>query len=146
MTTPVGILLDSIVLKNGLEVFFYDQSKPVAGDRLMVQLLIDLPIAIDSGFSHERPDAGEAFHDFHAHFGGVIHYQIVKTRNFVSENEGDSMLSQLRQEFMDTQFHYVQHSGFAHNFILKTYEEWHKKHQYSLAHAAAVRQAESDNP
>lgn len=138
-------MLDSIVLKNGHEVFFYDQTKPVAGDRCMVQLLIDLPVPIDPTFSPHRPDADQSFQEFHTHFGGVVHYQIVKTRNFVAENEADSMLAQLRREFMDTQLHYVQHPGFAHKFILKTYEEWHKKHQYSLAHAAAVRDADSDD-
>lgn len=138
-----GILLESLMLENGLHVFFYNRSKPIAGDRCLVQLLIDIPIPLSPSQFEHLPDSKATSEAFMAHCGFTLHYQTVKTRHFVPKQEEGTTLSQLRREITEAVFHYLQHPKFAQNYVLKTFDEWLKKEYCLLAHSEAIKSAES---
>lgn len=138
-----GSLLESITLDNGLEIRFYDQSRPVAGDRWMVQLLIDLPITLDDSILKNLPASEPHFREFLDQFGTSVHYQLTKTRHFVPQEETKSILNELRREFVSAGIDYLRHPDFARRYISKIYREWTEKERFRRAHAKAIQSAES---
>ena len=137
-----GKFLESVLLDNGLCISFYDQSRPVAGDRCLVQLLIDLPIPLDVSIVEVLPDSRVGFEAFMACFGPALHYQLTKTRHFVPKEDVAASLSELRQEFTSTGLAYLQHADFGKRYVLKYYQEWLEKEKCRLAHAKAIESAE----
>ncbi len=139
-----GILLDRVTLENGLELCFYDQSRPVAGDRFLAQLLIDLPIPIDDTFFSEgEPEPiGAGWKEFKQQLASTVHYQILKTRHFVPRDKLELILKEIRQEFASTGFHYLQHPDFPRRYVRKVYGEWSEKERCRTAHTKAIQAAE----
>jgi len=135
-------LLGSISLENGLIISLYDRSRPVAGDRCLVQLLIDIPIPLDGIILDERPDSEDSVQAFLTHYGPELHYQLTKTRHFVPKQDVDSALSELQKEFTSASLAYLHHPAFGKRYALKTYEEWTEKERCRLAHTKAVSAAE----
>lgn len=135
-------LIGSTPLDNGLEIFFYDQSRPVAGDRCMVQLLIDLPIPLDDSILQSLPRSEPLLAAFLELHGSSVHYELTKTRHFVPQAETDSILEELRQEFLSAGLDYIRHPSFTRRYVLKVYREWAEKEGFRLAHLKAVQAAE----
>lgn len=139
-----GSLIGSTPLDDGLEIFFYDQTRPVAGDRCMVQLLIDLPIPLSDSILQELAGSGAQLEAFLERHGSTVHYQVTKTRHFVPQAEAESILKELRQEFLSAGLDYLRHPDFPRRYLLKVYREWTEKETSRLAHLKAVRAAESE--
>lgn len=141
-----GKLLEKVVLENGLEVHFIDQSRPVVGDRCLVQLLIDIPIPLGDEIFRESQKPEATTKAFLAAFGSTLHYRLTKMRHFVPKGDVDTVLSELKHEFTSAGLSYLGHPGFGRRFVLKTYEEWAEKERCRLAHMQAVSSAESGGP
>jgi hypothetical protein len=139
-----GPLIGSTPLDNGLEISFYDQSRPVAGDRCMVQLLVDLPIPLDDSILQGLPESEAQLGAFLEQHGSSVHCELTKTRHFVPQAEADSILEELRREFMSAGLDYLRHPDFPRRYVLKVYREWAEKEGSRLAHLKAVQAAESE--
>jgi hypothetical protein len=142
METP-GRLLARTSLESGLVILFYDQSRPVLGDRWLVQLLIDIPVSLDAAIFERHPEAEPTVNAFLTRFGSTLHYQVTKARHFVPKQDVDSVLSELQQEFTSAGLAYLQNPAFGKRYALKTYGEWAEKERCRLAHARAVAATES---
>jgi len=138
-----GTLIGSTPLDNGLEISFYDQSRPVAGDRCMVQLLIDLPIPLDDSILQSLSASESQLGAFLEQHGSWVHYELTKTRHFVPQAEADAILDELRREFISAGFDYLRHPDFPRRYVLKVYREWAEKERFRLAHLKAVQAADS---
>jgi hypothetical protein len=141
METP-GVLLESILLENGYRASFYDQSRPIAGDRCMVQLLLDIPIPLQPSHFEHLPNSKETSELFMSQSGSELHYHFKKVRHFVPEPEKLEVLSQLKLELTETVFRYIQHPDFGPNYILKVYQEWLSNQRCFRAHSEAIERAE----
>jgi hypothetical protein len=141
METP-GALLERVLLENGYRASFYDQSRPVAGDRCMVQLLLDIPIPLQPSHFEHIPHSSETSELFMSQFGPELHYHFKKARHFVPEHEKLTVLSQLKIELTESVLRYIQHPHFGRNFVLKTYHEWLNNQRCSRAHSEAIERAE----
>ncbi len=138
-----GTLLDTTPLDNGLKLHFYDQSRPVAGDRWLVQLLIDLPISVDDSILQGLPASDPPFGDFLDRFGPTIHYQVTKTRHFVPQEDTKAILADLRNEFLAAGIGYLNHPEFPRRYVLKVYKEWAEKEKFRRAHLKAIQEADT---
>ena len=116
--------MKSIPLENGYHAFFYDQSRTIAGDRLLVQLLLDIPIPVNSSDLERIPSSRASSEAFISECDSELHYHLIKTRHFVPAPEKTEVLSQLEAELQKTVLPYLGHPDFGRNFILKTYQEW----------------------
>jgi hypothetical protein len=140
-----GKLLGRIPLENGLVIAFYGQSRPVAGDRCIVQLLIDIPIPLDETMLDELPGSEDCVQAFMSHFGPEVRFQLTKTRHFVPKQDVDSVLSELQQEFSSAGLAYLKHPAFGRRYVRKTYEEWTEKERCRVDHTKAVKAAEREH-
>jgi hypothetical protein len=121
---PEGRLLEQIVLENGLTIFFHDYSRPIAGDRYQVHLVVSIPVAMGEGCVEDGAEFHETYQAFAAARGNMLKFIQKKTRNFVAQQDVSSVLEQLKEEFLQTNRSYLTKEGFAVKFIKKKCQEW----------------------
>jgi hypothetical protein len=139
-----GRLLDKIALRNGLSVSFFDHSRPMAGDRCQVQLLVDIPVKVKREYLEESPDSSAAFQALVGALGNSISYQTVKVRNFIDVKDSEKVLELLKEEFLRANRAYFENPDFARRFVAKKYREWVREANCRRSHMEAVMRAERD--
>lgn len=137
---PEGRLLESVKLEeNGLTVFFFDQSRPVAGDRFQVRLLVYVPLEIERSYFDGHPDAEKNWRMCLNAFGSRIAFEKVNIRNFISKEDVREMLRKASDGFKKTGLSYLSKPDFARKFILKEFARWEKEKACRDAHLEAVQ-------
>ncbi len=116
--------MDEVKLDNGLSLYFYDQSRPVIGDRSLVKLLIHAPINVEENHFADCGDPEKSYKEFVAEFGNRVFFQNEKIRNFVSNDEIDATLEQMKQELLGCNLGYLSRPAFAAKYVLKKYRDW----------------------
>jgi hypothetical protein len=139
MMMPEGVLMEEVKLANGLSLFIYDQSRPLAGDRWLVKLLLFVPIKIrPEHFSHLH-DANRAYVAFVAAMGGDIAMQQPRSRNFISHKDMPETLMQIKQDILTAILPYVSNPDFEARFIAKRYGEWCEEQRLERAQLKPFR-------
>jgi len=141
---PQGRFIEKRTLGNGLTIHFYDESRPIVGNRSQVQLLILVPIEVEAHYFHEKPDPGKAYELFTAAFGKVIHFKLEKVRNFIDEAEVPSVLDKLKEEFLQAGMAYISKQDFAQKYVLRKYESWEKVEAERKAYLKVARDRETE--
>jgi len=135
---PEGRLLEEIVLENGLTIFFHDFSRPIAGDRYQVRLVVSIPVAMGEGCVEDGAEFREAYQVFAAAHGNMLKFVQKKTRNFIAQQDVSSVLEQLKEEFLQANRFYLVKEGFAAKFITKKYQEWQDEQRLQACLGAEV--------
>ena len=142
MMKPEGRILDEIELENGLRIYFYDQSKQIVGDRWQVQLSVHAPVAVKESYFLGCEDPGRAYEKFRAEFGNTIVFNLTRTRNFIADDEKQSLLESMKEELLKSNIPYLSKPNFAGNYVFKRYEEWNKEEGYRRAHLEAIQRVD----
>lgn len=143
---PSGRLMAKVPLENGLTVYFYDQSRPVASGRWQVQLLVDVPLHLEQALFHKTGDSELAFTEFAAAHGDTIHFQQTKVRNFIAHDNAQGLLDSMKNDFLRTNATYLANPDFRAKYVLKRYFEWKQATACRDAHTQALLRAERDEP
>lgn len=133
-----GRLLEEIQLENGLTISFYDFSRPVAGDRHQVELVVAIPVAIREGYFENCREPRKAYEAFVAGRGNELRFEQKRIRNFIANEDVPAVLRQLQEEFLQASRYYLLKEGFTAKFIMKQFKEWEdEKRLKSLMEGAA---------
>lgn len=119
-----GCLLEEIQLENGLTVSFYDFSRPIAGDRYQVELLVAIPVAIREGYFEDCREPRKAYEAFVAARGNGLRFEQKRIRNFIANEDVPAVLRQLQEEFLRASRYYLLKESFTAKFIRKQFKEW----------------------
>jgi hypothetical protein len=111
-------------LVNGLRIHFYDQSRPIAGDRSQVQLLVRIPITILQTYFSVCEDPANEYRSFTSHMGLEIEFRHTKSRNFIAMAKAPAVLDGMKEEFLRANLAYLSKPSFAKMFVMKRYQEW----------------------
>jgi hypothetical protein len=130
---PEGKLIEEVKLANGLSLFIYDQSRPVVGDRWLVQLLFFVPVRIKPEHLSHVPDAKSAHEAFVAAMGQDIAMEHKRLRQFIDHQDVAETLKQIREQILATTLPYVSHPEFAARFVAKRYREWDEQQKLLVA-------------
>ena len=130
------------ILENGLVIHFYDQSRPIAGDRCFVQLLMRVPIPRpESYFSDsETPPSDLAL--FLSGSSRGLAFTQTKSRNFIAMEEAPTLLAKMKDQLIKASRSYLANSSFAKRFVMKQYDEWKKSSACQLAHRKVIAEIE----
>lgn len=137
-----GRLIDKNILPNGVEVYFYDRSRTVAGDRCYVDLLVVVPIEVQESFFQECANPSDAYARFTAAHGNVCNFQQKKVRNFIPCTAVEGLLREMKEEFMKSNRSYLCKPDFAQKFVMRQYLEWEKRERQNKAHKEAILRAD----
>ncbi|MGC8718736.1 MAG: hypothetical protein ACP5TY_01845 [Thermodesulforhabdaceae bacterium] len=140
MQTPR--LFKTIALSNGTQIYCYDKSKHVAGDRWYVCLRIEVPIEVKKEFFDGYPEADEAYREFVNAFGNTYVFSYEKERNFIAETEVQSLLELLLKDFMENSSAYLERPAWRKMCILKAYKDWKEKERLRRLHEEMIRMAD----
>lgn len=138
-------LLEEITLENGLTIRFFDCSKPVAGDRCQVQLLIAIPLPIKASWFEHNDASMEDFPAFLDAHGGKIDYRQTKTRNFIDRKALAATLDRMKADFLTANASYLSNPSFAEKYILSKYHDWKREFRWAKLHEEAILKAEQEN-
>ena len=136
-----GRLLEERKLENGLTVYFYDQSRPIVGDRCQVQLLIHVDLEIKESYFEKWLDPASAYEGCIAAFGRQIPFQQQKVRNFINNSDAEAVVQKMKEEFLESGLAYFLKPQFAKNYVIKRYSEWEQETACRIAHNEAIRRA-----
>lgn len=139
---PNARLLAQMPLENGLVIYFYDQSRPVAKGRCQVQLLVCIPLELQETYFLECPHPKEAFEKFSAAFGNSVAFEQIKVRNFIAQEDAENLLAAMREDFLRSNLAYLAKPDFAKKYVLKAYGEWERAEASRSAHNQAILSAE----
>lgn len=139
---PEGRLLEERKLESGLMVYFYDQTRPIVGDRCQVHLLIHVPLEIKPAYFQKCSDPVGAYEACVAAFGKNMPFQQHKVRNFISNSVAEELLEKMKEEFLTSGMAYLSNPNFAGNYVIQKYTEWDRERVCRIAHDEAIRKAD----
>ncbi len=119
-----GILLEEIELNNGLCLFIFDESRPMAGDRWLAKLRMQIPMKICSEYLAALARDDFPIEAFIALTGGAVTLEHSKQRNFIAHQEISQTLAELKEEFFCSTLPYISKPGFEARFAQKRYQDW----------------------
>lgn len=132
-------IVDERRLENGLTAYFYDMSRPVAGDRFQVQLKLHIPVEVREEYFRNCAAPRKDYEDFTAAFGPYISFEQEKVRNFVDVNMVGHVLHEMKEDMLKSNLVYLSKPTFAEKYVSKVFAEWKKAEALQKAQQAALR-------
>lgn len=114
-------LLERRQLRNGLWLWFWDESRPVAGDRWYVGVRATVAVPLPKEPQDGIPQ--EVLQLLKQRVGGHVYYQLLEERNFVPEGQVSATRKELKEVFLQNVFPYLSHSDFGRRFLISTAKE-----------------------
>jgi len=116
--------IGSLNLENGLTVYFIDRSSPPVAGRCQAQLLIWAPVEPTEDHFSNYPEPSEVLSRFNSLTGsGPVGFRTVKARNFIRQEKVESVLDEMKNEFIRSNLEYLKNPRFSAKFITRKFEE-----------------------
>lgn len=116
-----GDLLERRQLRNGLWLCFWDESRPVAGDRYYVGVRATVAVPLPKEPQDGIPQ--EVLQLLKQRVGEHVYYQLLEERNFVPEGQVSATREELKEVFLQNVFPYLSHSDFGRRFLISKAKE-----------------------
>lgn len=123
------IVVKTVLLKNGLELIFFDRSRRIAGDRWQIEILARMDIQIDNCLQVEQTVNPITAQDMKNVLGERVSFEKIMVLNFIDEKEKDSTVMNMCESYLSSAEEYLSHKDFAERFLKKTYREIFQKRQ-----------------
>jgi hypothetical protein len=135
-------LLEERVLDNGVKILFYDRSRPIAGGRFQVELLVQVPLEVKENHFVECQNPRSAYEIFVSTVGTTLNFEQRKVRNFIDASKVGVVLDGMKEDFLKSNLDYVSRPSFSDKYIIKKYFEFERERTISAAHSEAIQIAE----
>jgi hypothetical protein len=121
-----GKLLEKRELANGLRLEFWDESRPVAGDRWLVKVRVVLRVPWPEEIPGE--ELQEVLQFLKQEVGETLHYQALQQRHFVAAKDMRKVGEELKERVLANSLAYFSHPAFPGRFVrLKALEVKEKR-------------------
>jgi hypothetical protein len=121
-------LLSRRPLDNGLTLEFWDLSRPVAGDRVLVVVEMRVPVPLSA--APLPPDLRPQEDRIIAALGETPVFTKQEVRNFVPAAEVPDLMRQIEEGLFFSLARYLGHPDFPGKFIRKKFAEYQEKRQW----------------
>lgn len=102
-------IIKTLTLENGLTLEIVDKSRPIAGDRWLVQLNARIAVPLTDELVGSIP-RGELLH---REYGLILDYEAELKRHFIGDNERDRVFQGFLDTVMKEKLPYLSHPDFA---------------------------------
>jgi hypothetical protein len=114
-------LLERRALPNGLVLEFWDESWRVAGDRWYVGIRAVVPVPL---WDHQGDDISPDVMEFiRTEVGDYLCFQLREGKNFVAEDEVDSVREEFKSVFLRNSLPYLSRPDFPSRFVSRKVRE-----------------------
>ena len=112
-------LFKTIVLKNGLTLEIYDQSREIAGDRWLVKMAAKMDIPIDHLILDDVLNKQVNLNSLKESFDNFVRYEQKRERNFIADKEKDTVFNDLVTSFLTSTRGYLSHPNFGARYAVR---------------------------
>ena len=112
-------LIKTIVLKNGLTLEIYDQSRKIAGNRWLVKMAAKIDIPIDRLHLGDDLNKKVNLNSLKESFDNFVRYEQKRERNFIAEKEKDTVFDDLMNSFLTSTREYLSHPNFVARYAVR---------------------------
>ena len=116
-------LLEKKILPNGLTLEIRDRTRRMAGDRFLLALLFIVDVDIRKEYLKNDPESEAGYEELLKEYGPRVRYEAREERNFVGEEEVDTVRSGLIDAFLESTLPYLSRSDFAGRLVLRRLRE-----------------------
>ncbi len=113
-------LFKTIELKNNHSLNFYDLSRVISGDSWLIKFIFRMEVAVDESLFSKLP---ENFNEIKEKLGKSVFYEVTKERNFILNEDKDSVYNQIQDDFINTSIEYLSKQDFPAKLILRKFNE-----------------------
>jgi hypothetical protein len=114
-------LLERRELANGVTLEFWDESRKVAGDRWYVGIRAVMPVPL---WDHQRDDISpDVMELIRTEVGDHLCFQLREGKNFVAEDEVDSVREEFKRVFIRNSLPYLSRPDFPSRFVSRKVRE-----------------------
>ena len=124
-------LIQQIELENGLRLEIIDRSRKVAGDRWLVSIRARVEVTLDRLKEESCAEKGVTLEEVREHLGKKVVFEKDRERNFIDENQKDTITRELCDSILSNLKPYLEHPDFARGLIFKQYAEAVEKKSWS---------------
>ena len=108
-------LVDSIKLDNHELLEIFDISRSIAADTWMIGIIFKIKIKISKDIAD--------YNSIKDKLGDEVIYEVKHERNFIKSSERDTVLSDVKTSFLNTNLKYLSHKDFADKYIMRKFNE-----------------------
>ncbi|MFW6080883.1 MAG: hypothetical protein ACOC7W_03140 [Desulfosalsimonas sp.] len=120
MDTDNKALIEHSHLENGANLYLYDASRTMIGDRMLVTLFVRVEITAESiDGSDGLPSADE----IRSALGDPVTWEYTKQRRFIDSREKDDVFKALQADFDANMRPYISHPGFPAGCVRRRMKE-----------------------
>ena len=124
MSNKTGKILEHKKLDNGMELFLYDRSRVMAGDRWQVELKCEAHIPIDESYwgmvEHDDP---QLLADVKRILGKRLMFVTTQKRIFIDATERETVFQEMVQQVYSSMLEYLKKPHFPQKFFMRQYRD-----------------------
>jgi hypothetical protein len=120
-------LIKTIELSNGLNLYFYDISRKLAGDRWYVGLIARIDIPLTDSLLTNQHLSHYSVEEIRNVLGESVRFQQKRERHYIDELEKDNLLNSLMDSFIERTLKYLSHPDFPGKYVLKEFQTYRKR-------------------
>ncbi len=134
----------SLLLDNGLTIHLDDQSRRVTADRWLVSLAAKIDVPVGRVAPDVATSSGVSKREILAVLGETVTYEFVSERNFIHEDERQSVFESLVDSFLKSSKVYLARPEFPGRFVLRQFKKSLHERQIDQQRHAAMKKNESE--
>lgn len=127
-----GTLMEKRELANGLQLEFWDESRPIAGDRWVVKVRVVLRVPLPEEVPGE--ELREVVEFLKQEVGETLHYQALQQRHFVEAKKMRQVGEELKERVLANSLAYFSHPGFPGGVVRRKALEVKEKRDFAPDH------------
>ena len=116
--------IETITLKNGLNLELWDASRRVAADRWQVILKARIEIPVSDRWFGDATGLPAPLAEMRSALGERVCFEYQNMRNFVDAGEKEAVLNRMSVSLADNALRYYSHPDFAARWLVKQYGEY----------------------
>jgi hypothetical protein len=116
-------LIETIKLKNRMQLDIFDCSRKLAGDRWLIKLVARMKIPISEVLFQGISHSGETVNEIKNALGEKVFFEQKRERIFIDETEKETIFKEVYDSFMTSTLDYLSNNAFPGKYVLKKFRE-----------------------
>ena len=123
-------LIETIKLKNRMQLDIFDCSRKLAGDRWLIKLVARMKIPVSELLFQNISHSGETINEIKNALGEKVFFEQKRERIFIDETEKETVFKEVYDSFMTSTLDYLANDAFPEKYVLKKFREKIEKNSW----------------